>query len=308
MGKVLLIHPDELSKKWIDRAKSVSCTALAIHPVGGEKACDALKELVNLCSEKYFKDLVDYAIHVGLEIEYHLHAARYLLPEEEYSIHPEWFRMNEAGVRTPDWNFCVSNNAALDLVTENAVTLAKSLYGSVHKFYFWMDDVKNGNCHCARCEELSPSDQQMLVMNSILKRLRREIPDAQLSYLAYFDTMTPPRKEKPEAGIFLEYAPFERDFTKGAVCMSEDVKQEIKNMLAFFGKGDSVVLEYWYDNSMFSSWKKPPQKFLPDNQLIQKDIVFYRQLGFETIASFACFLGMDYEELFGEPDVSAFKA
>ena len=58
---------------------------------------------------------------------------------------------------------------------------------------------------------------------------------------------------------------------------------------------------------MFSDWKKPPCKFTPDNESIKKDIAFYRSLGFENIGSFACYLGEDYEKLWGEADYSAFE-
>ena len=307
MKKTLIIHPEECTKKWVNRAKAAGCTTLALHPVGGKKAYESLKVLLDLCNEKSFKDLVDYAKSAGLEIEYQMHAARYLLPEALFSKHPEWFRMNENGERTPDLNFCVSNSDALDFVAENAVTLAKSLYGSTHKFYFWMDDAKSGRCLCEQCRNRSTSDQQMIVVNAMIKRLQREIPDAQLSYLAYFDAMPLPQQERPVDGIFLEYAPFERDFTKGAVCMAEDEQRQIKKLLHYFGTTHSVVLEYWYDNSMYSTWKKPPKKFSPDNQMIQQDLLFYQQFGFDTIASFACYLGEDYEKLYGEPDVSAFN-
>ena len=44
--KTLLIHPDELSRKWIDRMKSVGCTSVGIHPEGGKSALESLKNLI----------------------------------------------------------------------------------------------------------------------------------------------------------------------------------------------------------------------------------------------------------------------
>ena len=70
---------------------------------------------------------------------------------------------------------------------------------------------------------------------------------------------------------------------------------------------DAKILEYWYDNSLFSDWKKPPRRFTPDNSLIRDDIAFYRDKGIPYISSFACYLGKDYEALYGEPDLSAFS-
>ena len=82
---------------------------------------------------------------------------------------------------------------------------------------------------------------------------------------------------------------------------------EIDPLIRFFGREDAQVLEYWYDNSMYSNWTKPPKRFTPDEDTVFRDIAFYRQKGFVSIASFGCFLGPDYEELYGEPDLTAFQ-
>ena len=74
----------------------------------------------------------------------------------------------------------------------------------------------------------------------------------------------------------------------------------------FFSWKDSKVLEYWLDNSLFSGWKKPPKEFKADDEKIKKEVAEYASLGFEIISTFGCFLGEDYEELYGEPDISAF--
>ena len=147
----------------------------------------------------------------------------------------------------------------------------------------------------------------MIVVNEIIKDIRKDIPDAKLAFLAYFNTSLPPTKIRPEKGVFVEYAPMERDMKKPSSEVSDKEIDNQKKLLETFGKTDSKVLEYWYDNSMMSNWTKPPKQFIPNNDLIRDDMDYYRQLGFNYLSSFACFLGADYEELYGEPDVSAFK-
>jgi hypothetical protein len=66
------------------------------------------------------------------------------------------------------------------------------------------------------------------------------------------------------------------------------------------------VLEYWLDNSLFSHWKRPPQPFSADPAVVKADVEFYREAGFDMIGTFACYLGEDYEELHGEPDITPF--
>ncbi len=76
--------------------------------------------------------------------------------------------------------------------------------------------------------------------------------------------------------------------------------------MSFFEKGPKKVLEYWYDNSLFSGWKKPPAPFVLNEEGMRKDIEEYRKMGFDSISAFACFLGKDYEELYGEADITPF--
>jgi riboflavin kinase/FMN adenylyltransferase len=39
------------------------------------------------------------------------------------------------------------------------------------------------------------------------------------------------------------------------------------------------------------------------SEQVKKDIAFYKALGIEDITTFGCYLGQDYEELYGEPDI-----
>lgn len=304
MKTQLIIHPQELSRKWIDRAVSLGVDVLGLHPVGGRHAHESLAALLQRLETPEFRTLLDEAAGKGLKIEYELHAASYLAPRALFAEHPEYFRESE-GVRTDRGNFCPSSPEMMEIVAKNAAELAKKLYRSTHNYYFWLDDRKDSECTCPKCRGLSPSDQQLLVMNRILAELRKSDPEAKLAYLAYFKCVAPPQAVKPSEGIFLEYAPFEKDMK--ARVGEEPIGREVDALLCVFPREDAKILEYWYDNSLFSNWKKPPKAFVPDNDLIRDDIAFYLGKGAEYISSFACFLGEDYEELYQEADLSAFR-
>lgn len=306
MRRSMLIHPDELSKKWVDRLKEAGIQVIALHPRGGSRTDESLTALIEQLEDQEYRSLLDYAAQNGLEIEYEMHAAKYLLPRELFTEHPEYFRENMKGERVADSNFCSSNEEALDRVAEGAAKLAKKLYRSSRNYYFWLDDCKKAKCYCDKCKELSASDQQIFVMNRILKKLREEDPQARLAYLAYYDTLTPPEKVMPDEGIFVEYAPMQRDLTKPVCEMPSEEVENISRLISLFGAENARVLEYWYDNSFFSRYVKPPVKFVADNERIKEDLKFYEDMGFDEIATFACFLGRDYEELYGEFDISAF--
>ena len=308
MKRKLIIHSFELRKSWIDRMVDLGVTTIGIHPVGGAKSHEHLMhDLEEIYPTKDYRDLIDYAKSKGLEIEYSLHACSYLLPRSLFESHPEYFRMDENGKRTNDFNFCVSNQNALAHVAKQAVSLTKQLYGSNHRYYLWLDDVNGKHCFCEKCKKLSASDQNLLAMNAIIRELKKENPNAMLAYLGYYQTEKPPESVLPEAGIFLEYAPFTRDMRKSAQIVSDKAKNNIRKLLAFFGKKNSWVLEYWYDNSYFSRRANDAMvEFFPLNDSIPSDIRYYLDFGFENISSFACFLGEEYEKLYGEADLSAF--
>ncbi len=301
----LLIHTDELSRSWIDRMVRHRIPTLALHPVGGKVANLSMADLLEQVAKPEYRALLDYAADKGLKIEYEMHAARYLLPADLFDSHPDWFRMNPEGERSTDWNLCASNTEALDYVAERAAEVVKQLYHSTDRYFLWLDDAKDSHCHCPACQKLSPSDQNLKIMNHIIRRLRKDNPKASLAYLAYFNSIEAPTEVTAEDGIFLEYAPFERNFHRP---LTEDAQSEpLEKLLAFFGKDTAKALDYWYDNSMFSNWKKPPKAFAVEKEVLEADFAYYRSLGFEDIGCFACYLGDEYAALHGEVDISDFE-
>lgn len=299
----LIAHPEELTKGEIAAFRAAGADVLGLHPVGGNKATSSLENLLIWLKTDKGRRLLSYARSLGLEIEYEMHAASFLVPREMFSSHHEYFR-EANGVRTNDYNFCVSSDEMLRLMAKNAAALGRVLSPDTHDYYFWLDDAENSRCECEKCRTLSASDQSLIVANAIADELRRFDSSARVCYLAYLGTLTPPKFVKPAPGVFLEYAPMKRDRSI-PVWQDETVKRELAALFDVFEPGEAKILEYWYDNSMFSNWKKPSKKFTPDNERIAKEIDFYRSLGVRNVTSFACYLGADYEALYGAPDFSA---
>lgn len=302
----LIAHPEELTKGEIAAFRAAGADVLGLHPVGGNKATSSLENLLIWLKTDKGRRLLSYARSLGLEIEYEMHAASFLVPREMFSSHPEYFR-EANGVRTNDYNFCVSSDEMLRTVANRAAELVSKLDYSSHDYYLWQDDVNGGECGCEKCRTLSASDQSLIVANAIADELRRFDSSARVCYLAYLGTLTPPKSVKPAPGVFLEYAPMKRDRSI-PVWEDDNVKRELDALFTVFEPSEAKILEYWYDNSMFSNWKKPPKKFTPDNERIAKEIDFYRSLGVRNVTSFACYLGADYEALYGAPDFSAVKS
>ena len=305
----LLIHPEELDECWLEQLRLLGVKTLGLHPVGGEHADDSLRGMLKLFAQPEYRSLLRRAEETGIEITCEMHALRYLLPAEMLQAHPQWMRVDRQGIRTPRSNFCCSNADALALVAENAAGLYRQLPGSPQRASFWLDDDRDAFCHCERCRRLSPSDQQLIILNAMLEGVRSVRKDAMMPYLAYFETLPAPAEIKPREGIYLQYAPYLRSMDRpiydeaNAAC-----SRPLPALLRYFGAKNSVVLDYWYDNSLFSGYQKPPKELHVNGAVVRADIAYYRSLGFENISCFACYLGRDYRKLYGLPDLSAFRA
>ena len=306
----LVIHHYELDDHWLDKCADLGINVLGLHPPGGAKAYETLQEMLDMHDRPEFQRLLRRAADMCIVIEYEMHALTWLIPRSLFADHPDWFRMDETGTRNPDFNICPNCAEAMQYLADRSEQLARRLPTASHRYYFWPDDVGSARCSCPKCAHLSPSDQQLMLMHAILEGVRRADPKGTVPYLAYHDSLAAPSFITPKPGVFLEYAPFHR--LPDRAMNDPDCEQNaaeaahLPGLLSLFGNKDAQVLDYWLDNSMYSGWKYPPQRFTAHDEVILKDIPFYSSLGFESITSFACYLGRDYIDLYGEPNLSAY--
>ena len=306
----ILVHPEELTEEWIEGMHAAGLNVLGLHPAGGAQAHRTLAEAVERHGTEEMRRLISKARRLGISVEYEAHAMRYLLPAEMFETRRDFFRVDERGERTADSNLCASNPEALAYIADRAALLASQLETGSDKYYFWLDDVSGRACCCPDCRRLTPGDQQLKIINAMLAGLRRYNPRATLCYLAYYDTLEPPRAVEPEEGVFLEYAPIRRDHHR-PICdpdCAENVTESrtLCDLLSFFGRKDAKVLEYWMDNSLYSHWTKPPRPFALDEEVMRRDVEYYLSLGFESLTSFGCYLGPDYRRLYGAPPLAEY--
>lgn len=305
----LLLHPDELSEKWTKRLCRSTLKRFGLHPVGGANAHESMASLI--ADLPSFSPRLNEIEAWGIAVEHEMHALRWMLPAQLFAEHPAWFRMNEKGERAADYNLCASNRDALDYVTARAAEAARLLPAKSHRYHFWIDDVRRAHCNCPDCRGLSPSDQAMRIYNAILAGLRLTDPLAKQCYLSYHDTLDAPRRVEPDSGIYLEYAPMDRDFdralTDGDSEKNRGQTTVLPELLSCFGKADAMACEYWLDNSMYSRWTKPPKYFTWNREVTVRDLAFYDAQGFAAATTFACYLGTEYEETHGAfPDIEEY--
>ncbi|CAL1516379.1 DUF4838 domain-containing protein [Chitinophaga sp. MM2321] len=252
-----------------------------------------------------------------IEVEHELHAMRDLLPRNLFEKKPDMFRMNEQGVRVPDFNCCVSSKDALDIIAENAVKYAEVLTPTTGRYFYWIDDAVP-MCKCSSCKDLSDSEQALIIENAMIRALRRKDPNATLAHLAYVNTMPPPQKVKPEPGIFLEFAPIYRQWDKplsdsaagivapkqgsGGMLTHGQTMELLKENLQVFPADTAQVLEYWLDVSLQSKWKKPAVKVDWHPDVCSSDIRTYEQAGIRHVTTFAVYIDGAYKNRYKDLD------
>lgn len=304
----VVIAPEELDEQWIRQILDGGINVVGLHPDPREGSAEvAIERFLSGHGAAFIKELEAR----GVAVEWHVHALSCLMPRELFATHPQWFRMNSNGQRTADYNLCSSSEAALQVVRDGAARVAKLFRPISHRYYFWLDDVAEGACHCDACRGYSQADQALRIYNAILQGIRQVDPEAMHCYLAYHDTNACPQRVEPEPGIFLQYAPFEREHDKPlADPLSQRNRKEIsqlRQLLEYFGPEDAQVLDYWLDNSLFSDWKKPPKPFRLHRAVLRQDLALYRELGFDHVMTFACYLGEEYRSLHGNsPDIAVY--
>ena len=293
---VVITAKDLTLEDWPERARMAGLTTIALHPFP-----EMLQEFVQTNRGRSF---LTRCMELGLEVEYELHAMKELLPRYLFSSHPELFRMDDHGDRTPDANLCVHSEQAADIVCKNAVRISRALRPTTDRYFYWGDDGQPW-CSCPACREYSDSDQALILENRILRAIREENPNARLAHLVYINTLEPPSVIKPDPGIFLEFAPIRRSYDIPYNQQSgppyQDGLANLDSNLEIFGTEDAQVLEYWLDSSRFSKWGKPAVKIPWDRQIFLSDLHSYASRGIRRITSFAVYVNADYVARYGDP-------
>ncbi len=306
----IIIHPEDRSPLWPQRLHEAGINVLGLHPVGGAGAPASLRALLADRESPDMRRFLGALDRLGIAVEYEMHALGYLLAPELLDTYPDFFPMDGNGLRRPGPNMCATCPDALDYIAGQSCRLARLLPAQTHRYYFWLDDTATVGCQCPQCRDLSPSDQQLRILNAMLDGIRQADPLGKLAYLAYVSTLMPPQVTRPADGIFLEYAPIRRDFHRpladNGCPQNVSERAHLPALLRFFGAEQAQVLEYWMDNSLYSGWKRPPKPFTLDQAVMAKDLAYYTGLGFTSITSFGCFLGPDYEALYGPPPLKEY--
>lgn len=282
---------------WIDFMKKADLNLLGIH---GFNENGNLPQMEAFMKSKEGRMLVDECMKNKIDIEFETHALHLLLPRELFSEHPEYFRTDRNGIRTNDLNMCFSSEGAYDMIAKNIASLTEWMKPTTNRYFFWTDDADGGFCHCDKCKNYTESEQALIYENRLIEILRKINPDATVAHLAYNNTGKAPRLVKPDSGIFLEYAPIDRDLSAP---MKEEHVRRLAENLEVFPKNTAHVLEYWIDASKFSRWDSNNIVRIPWNrEICESDVKIYSGLGIRSVTSFGAWINGKYLDKFGIED------
>ncbi len=140
--------------------------------------------------------------HKGL-----VHTFSHLLPAQEFfADHPEYYALNEKGVRDPS-GLCLSNPKVFSNVLKNA---KKWLRDSKIKDILSVS-INDGNvayCNCEKCRKIREkeggvSGNVLRFVNKIAKALSREFPDVLVDTIIYGEVLEVPKITRPRENVIV---------------------------------------------------------------------------------------------------------
>ncbi len=150
----------------------------------------------------------------GIPTEYCIngvHTLGRIITQDMYAAHPEYFGMDENGVRQPDRQPCLSNPDVLELVIDAAKT-----HFSQYTSIFSVSQNDNQNfCKCSECTAFNnahggtDSASMLNFVNKVAQAVSEEYPDRMVETLAYQLTEAPPTGLTVEGNVVIRLCPIQ---------------------------------------------------------------------------------------------------
>lgn len=297
--KGIVVYPSDIystgAQVWVDRLAAGGLNLMGIHADTVFEPMDSLRKFINSDCGKYLLAACD---SLGIQYEFEIHALEHLLPRELYNEHPEYFRMDAEGNRVQQYNMCFTCEEAYDAIRTQMHEWLTWLKPTTHRYLFWTDDINDTFCKCEKCSQYSCSELSLIYENHLIDIIREIDPEATVAHLAYSNTFDAPEKVTPKEGVFLEYAPMNRD--RSLPISGEAQEKFEKNVKVFAGGGPAHILEYWLDESLTCGYQRHhPVKLNWMPESVRRDVEYYHSLGATSITTFATWLDADYDTAFG---------
>lgn len=140
-----------------------------------------------------------------------VHTLGWMITQDMYAEHPEYFGMDENGVRQPNRQPCLSNPDVLEIVI-NAAKAHFSQYTSI--FSVSQNDNQNF-CKCSECVAFNEahggvdSASMLNFVNKVARAIKEEYPDRMVETLAYQLTEAAPTGLTVEDNVVIRLCPIQ---------------------------------------------------------------------------------------------------
>lgn len=140
-----------------------------------------------------------------------VHTLGWIITQDMYAEHPEYFGMDENGVRQPNRQPCLSNPEVLELV----VAAAKAHFSQYTSIFSVSQNDNQEFCKCSECVAFNnahggkDSASMLNFTNKVAKAISEEYPDRMVETLAYQLTETPPTGLTIEDNVVIRLCPIQ---------------------------------------------------------------------------------------------------
>ncbi len=140
-----------------------------------------------------------------------VHTLGWMITQDMYAEHPEYFGMDESGTRQPDRQPCLSNPQVLEIV----IAAAKAHFSQYDSIFSVSQNDNQEFCKCSECVAFNNSHggvesaSMLNFTNKVAKAIKEEYPDRMVETLAYQRTETPPAGLTVEDNVVIRLCPIQ---------------------------------------------------------------------------------------------------
>lgn len=140
-----------------------------------------------------------------------VHTMRWIITQDMFAVHPEYFGMDENGIRQPNRQPCLSNSEVLEIV----VAAAKAHFAQYTSIFSVSQNDNQNFCQCSECVAFNnahggvESASMLNFTNKVAKAIKEEYPDRMVETLAYQLTETPPTGLTIEDNVVIRLCPIQ---------------------------------------------------------------------------------------------------
>lgn len=140
-----------------------------------------------------------------------VHTLGWIITQDMFAAHPEYFGMDENGIRQPNRQPCLSNPEVLEIVVE----AAKAHFAQYTSIFSVSQNDNQNFCQCSECVAFNnahggvESASMLNFTNKVAKAIKEEYPDRMVETLAYQLTETPPTGLTIEDNVVIRLCPIQ---------------------------------------------------------------------------------------------------